>query len=273
MGSRRKGSSVWPERKKPKKPFKRHQKFPVISREEERALLEAYFADFKGLTRFNRRTKSKVIDETPEQIKIRWQLVQGNIGMVYHVADAFQKRWRLDNVEFDDLVQVGCLAIYDSIPNFDMERPPVKLCTFCDQRIRSEMKNVLKRDRNIRIPLTITPDCRQFADAAHRTGTITTNVIDRQVEPDFTYNLYEQYDTADYRRALRVLMPTLTPREQVVLCGHLADHSQVYTGKLIGVCRERARTILANVCEKARTVLRGMRAIKKPALKPAKQAA
>ena len=103
-------------------------KVPLLSAEEERKLLEEYFAT--------------------KDIKIKKKLVNHNLRLVISIAKTYQN----SGLEFLDLIQEGNLGLMDAIDHFNPEKTS-RLSTYAVLRIRRAISRAIKeKGKTIRIP-------------------------------------------------------------------------------------------------------------------------
>ena len=103
-------------------------KVPLLSAEEERKLLEEYFAT--------------------KDIKIKKKLVNHNLRLVISIAKTYQN----SGLEFLDLIQEGNLGLMDAIDHFNPEKTS-RLSTYAVLRIRRAISRANKeKGKTIRIP-------------------------------------------------------------------------------------------------------------------------
>jgi RNA polymerase sigma factor (sigma-70 family) len=119
---------------------------PRITREHEQSLLASYFAlecnppDIENVAAF--------VAHAAMLSDIRWQLVRGNIGFIYR--EAYKREYRCIYCEVSDLVQVGAMNLYDSIPKYDPSRGTSSLLTFSGLGIKRAMEREIKLSRVVR---------------------------------------------------------------------------------------------------------------------------
>ena len=87
----------------------------------------------------------------------RSRLVEENLPLVHSIARRFIDR----GLEFEDLVQIGCVGLLKAIQDFDLDFP-VKFSTFAVPKIMGEIKQQLRQSA----PLKVTRSLRRLAGEA-----------------------------------------------------------------------------------------------------------
>lgn len=87
----------------------------------------------------------------------RSRLVEENLPLVHSIARRFIDR----GLEFEDLVQIGCVGLLKAIQDFDLDFP-VKFSTFAVPKIMGEIKQQLQQSA----PLKVTRSLRRLAGEA-----------------------------------------------------------------------------------------------------------
>ena len=204
-------------------------------------------------------------------------LVRSNIGWVIKIAE----RWIRQGVEFEDLIQEGCIGLLRAVDHFDLSSS-FRLTTYASWWIRQAMdRHIMNTTMTVRLPVYLHPlmhvvkqDEVSGNDDTALAGYTTEQVavvrramravqsLDALLVPakydDLTLiDLLADDDTPTEERAIRsvfqrevvvVLEQVLTEREMRVLSlryglRNHAEHSLEQIGELEHVTRERIRQI------------------------------
>lgn len=203
-------------------------------------------------------------------------LLRSNIGWIIRIA----KRWIRQGIEFEDLIQEGCIALLKAVDHFDLSSH-FRLTTYASWWIRQAMdRHVMNTTMTIRLPVYLHPVLR--AVKQHEAGDNAAALFDYEPEQvavvqqamRAVHSLdalllpakYDDLTLADFladdtpsteERAIRpvfrgeiaaVLEQVLTEREMRVLslryglCNQ-EEHTLEQVGVLEHVTRERVRQI------------------------------
>ena len=204
-------------------------------------------------------------------------LIRANIGWVIEIS----KRWIRQDIEFDDLVQEGCIGLLRAVDRFDLSSE-FRLTTYASWWIRQAMdRYTTNTTMTIRLPIYLHPLMRVVKqDEVNGNGDATlagyepkqvavvrqamraVQSLDALLVPakydDLTLiDLLADDDIPTEERAIRSLFQNdvvaalehvLTKREMRVLClryglRNHAEHSLEQVGELEHVTRERIRQI------------------------------
>ncbi len=212
-------------------------------------------------------------------------LVRSNIGWVVEIA----KRWIRPGIEFDDLLQEGCIGLLKAVDHFDLTST-FRLTTYAGWWIRQRMERyVMNTSHPIRLPVYLHPVLHALKqDEARGTDTTTAAYDVEQIalvqqatqtvhslDALFSQRTSDDLTLADlladdgpaveecaiapvFQQELeRVLSQVLTEREQHVLSlryglQNQEEHTLEHIGAVESVTRERIRQIERAAFEKLR---------------------
>ena len=95
----------------------------------------------------------------------RNQLVEENMGLVFHIVKRFSGR----GCEEEDLIQIGCIGLIKAVDRFDTSFP-VKFSTYAVPMIAGEIKRFLRDDGMIKVSRTVKENYQKVSRAAKELG-------------------------------------------------------------------------------------------------------
>lgn len=115
-------------------------------------------------------TRRLIAQSQQGDLAARGQLVEENLPLVHSIARRFLDR----GLEFDDLVQIGCVGLLKAIQDFDLAYD-VQFSTFAVPKVMGEIRQHLRRSAPVRIARSL----RELASAALRAKDILAQSLGR----------------------------------------------------------------------------------------------
>lgn len=115
-------------------------------------------------------TRQLIAQSQGGDLAARSRLVEENLPLVHNVARRFLDR----GLEFEDLVQIGCLGLLKAIQDFDLSYD-VKFSTFAVPKIMGEIKQNLRSAA----PLKVARSLRKLASDALRIKDVLAQTLGR----------------------------------------------------------------------------------------------
>lgn len=210
-------------------------------------------------------------------LQARSELVEANLPLVHSIARRFLER----GLEYDDLIQIGCLGLLKAINDFNLDYD-VKFSTYAVPKVMGEIKQHLRRTSTLQVGRStkkLASDALQakdlLAQALGRNPTISEIAAHLEVAPEEVvyaidavspvYSLqtrisqdddgapeFQDYVTTSgghesflLKQALQALEPD---ERQIILLRYFAEKSQSEVAKELGISqaqisRKEARII------------------------------
>lgn len=103
--------------------------------------------EIKGNLKGNRMTESELIKEiakmTPDQLAARQKIIEGNIRLVYAIANDYMKKG-IEYLDHDELIEVGLISLVKAVDKFDIKNTPKAFSTFIGKCIENEFLQLIK---------------------------------------------------------------------------------------------------------------------------------
>lgn len=115
-------------------------------------------------------TRRLIAQSQQGDLAARGQLVEENLPLVHSIVRRFLDR----GLEFDDLVQIGCVGLLKAIQDFDLAYD-VQFSTFAVPKVMGEIRQHLRRSTPVRIARSL----RELASAALRAKDILAQSLGR----------------------------------------------------------------------------------------------
>lgn len=117
-------------------------------------------------------TISRIKDfQTGGDAAVRDEIVMGNIGLAYRMANKYKRR-----LEFDDALQTACLGMIRAIETFD-ENENTRFSTYADKCMRVKLNREIENNKaTIQIPCSMQNLIREYK----RVAGILRNDLDRE---------------------------------------------------------------------------------------------
>lgn len=209
-------------------------------------------------------------------------LIVRNTGLVRSIAKSFSGR----GIEFEDLMQIGCLGLIKAIDNFDISFE-VRFSTYAVPMIAGEIKRSLRDDGMIKVSRSVKENAIKIWRAAEQykkeraeeadiatlsslTGLEKEEIVYCQDairapvsinEPVFSENKTELIDTIKSEEGLNIedkmlieeLIGKLEPRErQIIFLRYFLDKTQSEIAGQMGVSQVQISRLLDKTLKKLR---------------------
>ncbi len=230
------------------------QRMPTLSTEQEQLLFKRYNFARREVTKILKKFASRRLTATGTRRLLAWghrildtrtMIVRLNLPLVLAMA----KRTRLTNIDFNDLVSEGNMALLRSIEKFDCSRG-FKFSTYACRAILKSFSRVAMRASRYRgyFPTSFEPTMEKSDFVEEKRGLVEQDCVD-ELKEILLKNLAQLSDVE------RTVIHERFAIGKPAIGGPVKPKTLEQVGEIIGVTKERVRQIQNKALKKIRGAL------------------